>query len=120
MREALSAVLSGRIATTLRCGAQRRIALVQCAVRQTRRAPRGCFGMYHSHKPSTVDEASNPPGVERRRPGRLARVSPDLIPLLRDSNVRSPNSEAAREQGMAPARGIVFCTLSSTLSNQAA
>ena len=71
--------------------------------------------MSDSHEPSTVVEASDQQVVERRRSGRIARVSPALIPLLRGSNGPSPVSEESQEKDMAPARGIVFGVLISGL-----
>ena len=49
--------------------------------------------MSQSHKPSTAVDASDPQVVERRRPGRIANVSPALIPLLRGSNAPPPDTE---------------------------
>ena len=70
--------------------------------------------MSDSHKPSTVVDASNPQVVERRRPGRIADVSPTLIPLLRGSDI-PPDAEESLDNAMAPARGIVFGVLISVL-----
>ena len=70
--------------------------------------------MSDSYEPSTVVDASDPQVVERRRPGRIAHVSPALIPLLRDSNVL-PDSGESPENAMAPVRGIVFGVLLSAL-----
>ena len=70
--------------------------------------------MSDSHEPSTVVDASNPQVVERRRTGRIANVSPALIPLLRGSDVL-PDSEEYPDNAMAPARGIVFGVLISVL-----
>jgi hypothetical protein len=71
--------------------------------------------MSQSHKPSTAVDASDPQVVERRRPGRIANVSPALIPLLRGSNAPPPDTEESLENDMAPARGIVFGALISVL-----
>src|SRR5271165_2431743 len=52
---------------------------------------------------------------ERRRPGRLATVSPALIPLLRGGTVSSPVCEERRESDLAPAIGIAVSVLISGL-----
>ena len=52
---------------------------------------------------------------ERRRPGRLATVSPALIQLLRGGTVSSPVCEERRESDLAPAIGIAVSVLISGL-----
>jgi hypothetical protein len=71
--------------------------------------------MSGSRKFSSVVDAYDPQVVERRRPGRIANVSPALIPLLRGDNVPSPDFEEPQEKLMTSARGMVFGTLSSGL-----
>jgi len=62
--------------------------------------------------------ASSPPaGVERRRPGRVVHVSAELVPLLRHPRPIGaeaaalledmPAPQAAEQDDLAPARGIV-------------
>jgi hypothetical protein len=68
----------------------------------------GIFGMFETHQPSPMVEATNPVVVERGRPGRIASVSSALIPLLRGSAVPVSSSERPQEHGVPPARGIVF------------
>ena len=71
--------------------------------------------MSQSHKHSPVVDASDPEVVERRRPGRIANVSPALIPLLRDGNTLSPDAEEFQEKELAPAHGIIIGALISAL-----
>ena len=52
---------------------------------------------------------------ERRRPGRIATVSPALIPLLRGGAVSSPVCEERRESDLAPATGIAVSVVISGL-----
>jgi hypothetical protein len=53
--------------------------------------------------------------LERRRPGRIATVSPALIPLLRGGTVSSPVCEERRESDLAPAIGIAVSVVISGL-----
>jgi hypothetical protein len=48
---------------------------------------------------------------ERRRPGRMATVSPALTPILRGVAVPSPASEEGRESDLAPSIGIAVSVL---------
>ena len=52
---------------------------------------------------------------ERRRPGRIATVSPALIPLLRGGTVSSPVVEERRANDLAPAIGIAVSVVISGL-----
>jgi hypothetical protein len=45
--------------------------------------------------------------VERRRPGRVENVSPELIPILRGINAPALHDDLDDMDDLAPARGIV-------------
>ena len=70
--------------------------------------------MIDLHESSKVAEASHPLRSERRRPGRIADVSPNLIPLLRGSDI-PPDPGESPDNAMAPARGIAFGVVISVL-----
>ena len=55
------------------------------------------------------------PRVERRRPGRMASVSPELIPLLRGHAEPEPNVRDHPADDLAPATGIAVGSLISSL-----
>jgi len=63
-------------------------------------------------------EAAKPALVERRRPGRLSRISPALLPLLRTAH--EPNLDVLEAQfdnpdQLRPARGLGFALFVSAL-----
>lgn len=51
---------------------------------------------------------------ERRRAGRVANVSPALIPLLRDEGQPTCDDEELRGHDLAPATGILMSVLLSS------
>jgi hypothetical protein len=66
-------------------------------------------------EPPVLAESSTPVRLERRRPGRMANVSPALIPLLR-GQVRVPTDhEERRADALRPATGIAVSLLISGL-----
>lgn len=55
------------------------------------------------------------PQVERRRPGRIASVSPELIPLLRGQAESEPSAKDSPTDDLAPITGIAVGSLISGL-----
>ena len=66
-------------------------------------------------QPSNEAEADRPQRVERRRPGRIAVVSPHLIPLLRGATEPLPDLKERGDSDLAPAIGIAVSVLISVL-----
>ena len=60
-------------------------------------------------------DAASPLRVERRRPGRIAVVSPHLIPLLRGTTEPLPDLKERGDSDLAPAIGIAVSVLISVL-----
>jgi hypothetical protein len=54
-----------------------------------------------------LDETADALRVERRRPGRVENVSPELIPILRGINAPALHDDLDDMDDLAPARGIV-------------
>jgi hypothetical protein len=67
--------------------------------------------MIDKQEPSVAVEDAHPLQSERRRPGRIARVSSALIPLLRGTTV----PEEREQNDLAPATGIAVSALISGL-----
>ena len=69
--------------------------------------------MIETQEPIVAFDASHPPQTARRRPGRVANVSPNLIPLLRDVAVPTTDHTERQQNDLAPAIGIAISTLTS-------
>jgi hypothetical protein len=63
------------------------------------------------HDTAVVNVSGSTPRVERRRPGRVERVSPALLPLLRGEAVWSPDDRDHRQHDLMPATGIAVGVL---------
>ena len=66
-------------------------------------------------QPSNEADAASPLRVERRRPGRMAVVSPHLIPLLRGTTEPLSDLKERGDNDLAPAIGIIVSVLISVV-----